>query len=53
MADATPARYTFLLVHGAWQGAWAWDTIVPRLKQAGHDAIAVELPGDGCDDTPP
>lgn len=53
MADATPARYTFMLVHGAWQGAWAWDTIVPRLKRAGHDAIAVELPGDGCDDTPP
>ena len=24
-------------VHGAWQGAWAWDTIVPRLKRAGHD----------------
>jgi len=42
MADATSARYTFMLVHGAWQGAWAWDTIVPRLKRAGHDAIAVD-----------
>ena len=46
-------RFTFILVHGAWQGAWAWDTIVPRLKAAGHDAIAVDLPGNGFDDTPP
>jgi pimeloyl-ACP methyl ester carboxylesterase len=47
MADATPARYTFMLVHGAWQGAWAWETIVPRLRALGHDAIAVDLPGNG------
>lgn len=46
-------RYTFILVHGAWQGAWAFDTIVPRLKAAGHDAIAADLPGDGHDSTPP
>jgi len=46
-------RYTFILVHGAWQGAWAWDTIVPRLMALGHDAIAVDLPGNGFDDTPP
>jgi pimeloyl-ACP methyl ester carboxylesterase len=46
-------RYTFILVHGAWQGSWAWDTIVPRLRAAGHDAIAVDLPGNGFDTTPP
>jgi pimeloyl-ACP methyl ester carboxylesterase len=45
--------YTFILVHGAWHGSWAWDTIVPRLKAAGHDAIAVDLPGNGRDSTPP
>jgi len=50
-AEAEP-RYTFILVHGAWQGAWAWDTIVPRLEAAGHVAIAADLPGDGHDDTP-
>ena len=44
--------FTFILVHGAWQGAWAWDTIVPRLEAAGHRAIAVDLPGNGHDDTP-
>jgi pimeloyl-ACP methyl ester carboxylesterase len=49
----TDARYTFILVHGAWQGSWAFDTIVPRLKAAGHDAIAADLPGDGHDNTPP
>ena len=47
------ARFTFVLVHGAWQGGWAWDTIVPRLRAAGHDAIAVDLPGNGFDATPP
>lgn len=41
------SRYTFILVHGAWQGAWAWDTIVPRLEAAGHHAIAIDLPGSG------
>jgi pimeloyl-ACP methyl ester carboxylesterase len=40
-------------VHGAWQGAWAWDTIVPRLKAAGHEVIAADLPGDGHAGTPP
>jgi pimeloyl-ACP methyl ester carboxylesterase len=44
---------TFVLVHGAWQGAWAWETIVPRLEAAGHRAIAVDLPGNGHDETPP
>lgn len=47
------AGTTFVLVHGAWQGAWAWDTIVPRLQAAGHRAIAADLPGDGHDNTPP
>jgi len=43
----------FILTHGAWQGAWAWDTIVARLAAAGHAATAVDLPGDGHDATPP
>jgi pimeloyl-ACP methyl ester carboxylesterase len=44
---------TFILVHGAWQGAWAWETIVPRMEAAGHRAIPVDLPGNGHDQTPP
>jgi pimeloyl-ACP methyl ester carboxylesterase len=48
-----PTRYTYILIHGAWQGAWAWETIVPRLRAAGHDAVAIDLPGNGFDSTPP
>lgn len=47
------SSFNFVLVHGAWQGAWAWDTIVPRLEAAGHRAFAVDLPGNGHDGTPP
>lgn len=52
MNDPASPRYTFILIHGAWQGAWAWDTIVSRLTASGHAAIAADLPGDGHDDTP-
>ena len=43
---------TFILVHGAWHGAWCWYKIVPLLEKAGHRAIAVDLPGLGQDRTP-
>ena len=38
---------TFLLVHGAFHGAWCWDLLRPELERAGHRTIAVDLP---CDD---
>jgi pimeloyl-ACP methyl ester carboxylesterase len=37
----------FVLVHGSWHAAWCWYKIVPRLQQAGHTAVAVDLPGHG------
>src|SRR6476661_267792 len=37
-------RLEFVLVHGAWHGAWAWDLVVPALRGAGHTAVAVDLP---------
>src|SRR5262245_17861037 len=43
---------TFVLVHGAWHGAWCWYKVVPQLTQAGHTAIAPDLPGLGRDRTP-
>ncbi len=43
---------TFILVHGAWHGAWCWYKVVPLLEKAGHRAIAVDLPGLGRDRTP-
>jgi len=36
---------TFVLVHGAFQTAAAWDGTVAALEAAGHTAIAVDLPG--------
>lgn len=35
---------TFALVHGAWHGAWCWDRVAPLLRDAGHTAIAMDLP---------
>jgi pimeloyl-ACP methyl ester carboxylesterase len=43
----------FVLVHGAWHGAWCWEQVVPRLAARGHDARAIDLPGHGADPTPP
>ena len=36
---------TFVLLPGAWLGAWSWDGVVDRLTTAGHEVHAVTLPG--------
>jgi pimeloyl-ACP methyl ester carboxylesterase len=46
---------TFVLVHGAWHGAWCWDEVAARLRADGAPVVAVELPsvargGDMYDD---
>lgn len=38
---------TFVLVHGSWQGSWAWERLEPLLQAHGHATIAVDLPGNG------
>ena len=43
----------FVLVHGAWHGAWCWEQVVPRLGARGHSARAIDLPGHGQDPKPP
>jgi pimeloyl-ACP methyl ester carboxylesterase len=43
---------TFLLIHGAMGGAWCWERVIPGLEAAGHDAVAIDLPGQGSDTTP-
>jgi pimeloyl-ACP methyl ester carboxylesterase len=40
------SRRTFVLIPGAGGTAWYWHRIVPLLREAGHAAIAVDLPGD-------
>jgi len=37
---------TFILIPGAGGMASYWYRVVPLLRDAGHDAIAVDLPGD-------
>lgn len=41
---------SFVLVHGAWHGAWAWDALAPLLPGR---VDAIDLPGHGADPTPP
>jgi pimeloyl-ACP methyl ester carboxylesterase len=42
----------FLLVHGAFGGAWCWEPAVGPLQAAGHTVTAIDLPGGGDDPTP-
>jgi pimeloyl-ACP methyl ester carboxylesterase len=37
----------FVLVHGAWLGAWCWKKVLPGLWSSGHRAFAVSLTGVG------
>ena len=38
---------TYVLIHGAGGTPWYWHRVIPLIQQAGHDALAVDLP---CDD---
>jgi pimeloyl-ACP methyl ester carboxylesterase len=37
----------FVLVHGAWHGAWCWRKLMPLLRTQGHRVFAVSLTGLG------
>jgi pimeloyl-ACP methyl ester carboxylesterase len=43
---------TFVLVHGAWHGAWQWRDVVPLLEAEGHRVLTPDLPGHGDDPAP-
>jgi len=36
---------TFVLVHGAWHGAWCWRRVADRLRSAGHEVFTPTLTG--------
>jgi pimeloyl-ACP methyl ester carboxylesterase len=42
----------FVLVHGAFGGAWSWEPVVAPLEAAGHTVETLDLPGGGDDRTP-
>jgi pimeloyl-ACP methyl ester carboxylesterase len=43
----------FLLVHGAFHGAWCWEPLVEELSGGrGHAVTTIDLPGHGDDETP-
>ena len=46
-------RHTFVLIAGAWHGAWCWTKVAPRLAAQGHRVLAPELPATGADSTDP
>ncbi|GEN81257.1 alpha/beta fold hydrolase [Actinotalea fermentans] len=49
----TPRTTTHVvLVPGFWLGAWAWDAVVPALRDAGLAPHPVTLPGLGAPGTP-
>jgi pimeloyl-ACP methyl ester carboxylesterase len=50
--ESTPAtgesgRETFVLVHGAYAGAWVWKKVIPLLRAADHDVFATTATGMG------
>jgi pimeloyl-ACP methyl ester carboxylesterase len=52
--DAAPdkTKATVVLVHGSWQGAFAWAPVKTSLEQKGYTVVNVELPAHGDDQTP-
>ncbi len=45
--DKPEKNHTFVLVHGAWHGAWCWYMLEDELIKKGHKVLLVNLPGHG------
>ncbi len=43
---------TYLLIHGAWHGGWAWNDVKNLLTEQGHTVLTPDLPGHGSQTTP-
>ena len=43
---------TYVLIHGAWHGAWCWKKVIPLIENEGHKVVAPDLPGHGEDKRP-
>jgi pimeloyl-ACP methyl ester carboxylesterase len=40
---------TYVLIPGAWHGAWCWERVTPLLVARGHEVRTPELPATGAD----
>ncbi len=50
---AAPVVKNYVLVHGAWQAPYVWDSVKTTLIKEGNNVTVVELPGHGSDQTVP
>jgi pimeloyl-ACP methyl ester carboxylesterase len=46
MNPGNSPKGTFVIVHGAWTGAWSWERVTSRLHARGHRAYAPTLTGN-------
>ena len=53
MSDVVSGFDPVILIHGAWQGSWAWARFTPYLQAAGFVTHAIDLPGNGVDGSDP
>jgi pimeloyl-ACP methyl ester carboxylesterase len=47
LSETITMAEAFVLVHGAWHGAWCWAAVINQLERLGDRAYAVDLPGHG------
>jgi pimeloyl-ACP methyl ester carboxylesterase len=47
MKNQKNRKKTYILIPGAFHGAWSWYKVITRLEKAGQNVIAPDLPGTG------
>jgi len=49
LVENTKAK-TYLLIPGAWMGAWVWESVTQGLQKLGHHVYPITLSGLAEDD---
>ncbi len=49
--DIKSSNKNYVLVHGAWEAPYVWDSVKASLIRDGNNVTVVELPGHGSDQT--
>jgi len=50
--ESTLSGVTFVLIPGAWMGAWSWHPVARQLREKGHRVVALTMPGLSYGDSP-